>query len=69
MIDITTIDNEKLQRDLLDLKEDIIYCERALLAGIFYYEDNGSKLIQTRIDQNQHFIKVITEELNRRSLK
>lgn len=61
--DITTIPIETLDRDLQESKNDISICEVALLHGITSYS-GGS--VQERLDDNKRFVKVISEELERR---
>jgi hypothetical protein len=65
MTDITTIPTEELVSDLRDSIADIKICEFALSRGVTEY--NG-KSVQYRIEQNQYFVKVITDELERRQV-
>lgn len=63
MVNIKTIPDEELKKDLNDSYKDAQNCKTALLCGIVEY--CGSD-IKTRLKNNQYFIKVIQEELNRR---
>jgi hypothetical protein len=63
MMDITTIPTDTLEVDLQESKNDISTCEIALLTGITSYS-GGS--VQERLDDNKRFVKIISEELDRR---
>lgn len=62
-MDIITIPTGTLEIDLQESRNDISTCELALLHGITSYS-GGS--VQERLDHNKHFVKVISEELDRR---
>ena len=62
-MDITTIPTSTLETDLQESKDDISSCEVALSFGVTTYSDG---LVQERLDDNKHFVKVISEELDRR---
>ena len=63
MIDITTIPTEELEKDLRESLQDIQACEAGLACGLV--ESCGTP-IQYRLEQNKHFVRVITAELERR---
>ena len=63
MIDITKIPTDKLKMDLQDSLEDIRVCEEALSKGIRSYSAGP---VKERLNANKCFVKVITDELNRR---
>jgi len=63
MSDITIIPTEELKKDLLDSNIDIGVCETALQLGISLY--SGGE-VQKRLEANRYFVRVITEELERR---
>ena len=63
MVDITTIPQEELEKDLRDSLNDIEACEFVLLLGIETYSQG---IVQRRLEANQYFVKVITAELERR---
>lgn len=63
MVDIKTLSDKELEKDLLDSHEDIEICTFSLLNGITKYS-GGS--VQKRLDDNKYFVEVITTELNRR---
>ncbi len=63
-VDITTIPDDRLRRDLLDSKTDVITCEFALQQGITTYS-GGS--VMDRRDKNLGFVRVIEAELARRA--
>jgi len=62
-MDIKSIPIDQLQKDIQDSYSDISVCEVAISMGITHYSGG---LVQTRLDANQHFINVITKELERR---
>jgi len=64
MVDITTISTEQLKKDLQESKDDIIDCALALSEGIKFYS-GGS--VASRLQANEHFVDVISKELNRRN--
>jgi hypothetical protein len=51
MVDIKTIKDAELKQDLDDIHKDIKDCEKAL---------------RERLNENKHFVKVITAEIQRR---
>jgi len=63
MVDITTIPEEQLRKDLEESYADIMACEAALRIGVTTYS-GGS--MQKRLDANRGFIKAIEKELARR---
>jgi hypothetical protein len=63
-MDITTISTSTLETDLQESKDDISTCEFALSFGVTTYSGG---LVQERLDDNRHFVKVISEELDRRT--
>ena len=65
MIDIKTIPDNELRKDLDDSYEDVVNCTNALKAGATNYS-GGS--IQERLDKNKQFIKVIETEIKRRKV-
>ena len=66
MTQIATIPTEALERDLQASRDDISICEVALLHGVTSYR-GGS--VQERLDDNRRFVKIISEELERRGVK
>ena len=62
-VDIKTISEDELRKDLRDSYKDISDCTRALSIGVFKC---GSGSVQKRLDSNKGFVKVITAELERR---
>lgn len=62
-VDITTIPTEELEQDLQDSLKDINACEAGLACGL---TESCGVSIQYRLDQNRHFVEVITAELERR---
>lgn len=63
MINIQEIPTEELEKDLQDSLKDIEACKAGLACGLV--ESCGTP-IQYRLEQNQHFVRVITAELERR---
>lgn len=63
-MDITAISTDVLEKDLQESRDDIKVCEVALSQGIKTYS-GGS--VASRLLANEHFVEVITKELNRRS--
>ena len=63
MIDIKTISNVELKKDLDDSYEDILNCEAALKLGITEY---SSGTVLDRLNKNKQFVKRITDEIKRR---
>ena len=63
MVDIKTLPNEELERDLEDSLTDIRVCETSLLYGITKYSGG---LVRERLDKNKQFVEVITAEIKRR---
>jgi hypothetical protein len=61
--DITIIPTETLKKDLQESRDDISICEIALAQGIKTYS-GGS--VKERLEDNKHFVEVITKELTRR---
>ena len=64
MKDITKIPIVELERDLMESNKDIAACEQALMMGILTY--NGES-VKERLEDNKHFIEIITKELKRRN--
>ena len=64
MTDITTIATDVLEKDLQESRNDISVCEVALSQGTSVYS-GGS--VASRLQANEHFVEVITKELNRRA--
>ncbi len=54
---------EELKKDLRDSLDDIAICTNAKEQGINVYSGGG---VQQRLDDNRHFVKVITAEIERR---
>jgi hypothetical protein len=63
MVKIEEIPTEELEKDLRESLQDIQACEAGLACGLV--ESCGTP-IQHRLEQNKHFVKVITAELARR---
>jgi hypothetical protein len=63
-MDISNIPTVVLERDLQDSHNDILACASALSQWITSYS-GGS--VQERLEANKRFVKVISEELDRRS--
>jgi hypothetical protein len=63
-VDISTIPIGKLEVDLQESRDDISICEIALSHGILSYS-GGS--VKERLEDNKHFVKVISDELDRRA--
>jgi len=66
MVEITEIPTEELETDLRESLQDIQACEAGLACGLV--ESCGTP-IQTRLEHNKYFVKVITAELKRRLTK
>ena len=66
MTDISTIPMETLEKDLQDSRNDIATCEVALSIGVTSYS-GGS--VTERLEANKGFVKVISEEIERRAMK
>lgn len=64
MIDITTIPEDELRKDLEDSYADILACKAVLRVGITTTKSGN---VQTRLDANNHFVEVISAELARRN--
>ena len=64
MIDIKTISDETLKKDLDDSYKDIVDCTNALNVGVTNYS-GGS--VQERLDDNKQFVIVIEAEIKRRA--
>ncbi len=64
-VNIEKISDCKLRLDLADSYKDVADCMAALEVGVTQYSGGA---VQERIDQNKHFIKVITAELERRKV-
>jgi hypothetical protein len=64
MVDITTIPEDELKKDLEDSRADIATCEMALVVGVVRFKD---MLVADRLRDNQYFVEVILKELNRRT--
>ena len=62
-MDITTIPEEELRKDLKDSRNDNAMCEIAILLGIASYNDNST---EERVRTNMKIIMVIEAELARR---
>jgi hypothetical protein len=62
-VDITTIPEEDLRKDLQESYDDILACESALKLGVMFYS-GGS--VKERLDKNKYFVRVISKELARR---
>ena len=65
MIDIKTIPDGTLKKDLEDSYKDVMDCTTALRLGVTTY-DYDSASVQERLDINKQFIKVIEAEIKRR---
>ncbi len=65
MVNIQTIPIKELKKDLKESLEDIDVCIKAIALGITQY--SGGE-VQKRLDDNKHFTKVITTEIERRRL-
>ena len=63
-MNITSVPEEELRKDLQDSYYDINICEAVLALGIFEYSDG--EFVHVRLITNQHIVKVIEAELARR---
>ena len=63
MLDIKTMPERELRKDLLESNIDISVCESAIRCGVTSYS-GGS--VEERIKANKYFVTVITAELERR---
>ena len=66
MIDIKTIPEIELRKDLRESNIDILVCKSALRGEVMSYS-GGS--VADRLKANKHFVIVITAELERRKKK
>ncbi len=65
MVNIQTIPDDKLRKDLKESFEDIDVCVKAIAIGITKY--SGGE-VKKRLDDNKQFVKIIEAEIERRKL-
>ena len=63
-VDITTIPEEELRKDLEESYSDIMTCEAALRVGVTVYGDGKS--VSERLRVNRWLVEKISAELSRR---